>query len=200
MVSPLIFLRELPSGETLRKLLPQYAGDEIEALECYLLLLRAVNDMIQPVEALLAEKRLSRGRLSVLLRLLREHPHAVAASTLAHDCGVRQATMTGLLQGLVNAGLVRRQIDRHDKRVSLVNLTPQGIRVMDQLLPRYFLQLERLSAGMSQKQRTALIKLLREFIQSVSHAGERNAGTGPKGIKAANHHTDGTKLIGRSGE
>ncbi len=168
MVSPLIFLRELPSGEALRKLLPRYSGHQIEAMECYLLLLRAVNDMIQPVEALLAGKRLSRGRLSVLLRLLREHPTAVPAAVLAHDCGVRQATMTGLLQGLANAGLVRRKTCLRDKRVSQVTLTAKGFRLMDQLLPNYFTQLERLSAKMSPKERHCLIKLLRDFIDSVA--------------------------------
>lgn len=174
MVSPLIFLRELPSGEALRKLLPRYSGDQIEAIECYLLLLRAVNDMIQPVETLLARKRLSRGRLSVLLRLIREYPASVPASTLAHDCGVRQATMTGLLQGLANAGLVRRKTCSRDKRVSQVNLTARGVKLMDELLPSYFTQLERLSAQMSPRERNSLIKLLREFIGSVSGAGNKD--------------------------
>ena len=164
-------MRELPSDDALRRILPQYKGDQLEAIECYLLLLRSVNDMLQPVEALLAKKKLSRGRLSVLLRLLREHPQHVAVSTLAHDCGVRQATMTGLLEGLVHTKLVRRKICRKDKRVSHVNITPKGMRLMDGLLPAYFSQVENLSQLMGHRERDALIKLLRQFIDSVADAG-----------------------------
>ncbi len=176
-------MRELPSDDALRRLLPQYKGDQLEAIECYLLLLRSVNDMLQPVEALLARRKLSRGRLSVLLRLLREHPRHVAVSTLAHDCGVRQATMTGLLEGLVQTKLVRRKICRKDKRVSHVNITPKGMRLMEALLPAYFAQVENLSQLLGQRDRNALIKLLRQFIDSVaeasrepSHGGRSTAG------------------------
>lgn len=169
MVSPLIFLRELPSDEALRRLLPQYKGKELQAIECYLLLLRAVNDMLKPVEKLLSHQSLSRGRLSVLLRLLREHPRHVAASTLAHDCGVRQATMTGLLDGLIKAGLARRKICQRDKRISHITITPKGVRLMERLLPDYFVQIENLSSGMESHDRDALIHHLRQFIDSVTH-------------------------------
>lgn len=168
MVSPLIFLRELPSDEALRRLLPQYKGNELESIECYLLLLRSVNDMLHPVEKLLSKFKLSRGRLSVLLRLLREHPQHVAVSTLAHDCGVRQATMTGLLGGLINAKLARKKTCSKDKRVSHVNITANGRRLMNVLLPFYFAEIEKLSRHMAPSDRTSLIRLLREYIDSVA--------------------------------
>jgi len=168
MVSPLIFLRDLPSDEALQRLLPQYRGKELKAIECYLLLLRAVNDMLHPVETLLAKKKLSRGRLSVLLRLHREYPMHVAASTLAHDCGVRQATMTGLLDGLVNARLARRKICQRDKRISHITITPKGVHLMERLLPDYFSILDSLSSGMRSHDRDVLIRMLRQFVDSVA--------------------------------
>lgn len=171
-------MRELPSDDALRRLLPQYKGNQLEAIECYLLLLRSVNDMLEPIETLLAKRKLSRGRLSVLLRLLREHPVHVAVSTLAHDCGVRQATMTGLLDGLVQTKLVRRRICRKDKRVSHVNITPKGIRLMDGLLPAYFAQVENLSQPMGHQERKTFIKLLRQFIDSVADAGRKPSNKG----------------------
>ncbi len=164
MGSPLIFIRELPSGDALRALLGGYAGDDLDAMECYLLLLRAVNDMLVPVEAILAERSLSRGRLSVLLRLMRAHPHRLSASVLAHDCGVRQATMTGLLDCLVRGRLVERYANPHDGRVTDVAISERGIRRMKEVLPGYFSAIEGLSRRMNKSQRRLLIRLLRGFV------------------------------------
>jgi len=155
--------------------------------------------MLHPVEKLLSKFKLSRGRLSVLLRLLREHPQHVAVSTLAHDCGVRQATMTGLLRGLINAKLARKKTCSKDKRVSHVNITVNGRRLMNVLLPFYFAEIEKLSRRMASSDRTSLIRLLREYIDSVAGPERHTAGAckhsprRPNRITSTGQHKSNTR-------
>jgi DNA-binding MarR family transcriptional regulator len=75
------------------------------------------------------------GRMSLLLGLAsRDAPVSMSEFGTMYDLSPR--SMTVLVDGLEREGLVRRLSHEHDKRVTLVALTPAGRRLAsDELMP-----------------------------------------------------------------
>lgn len=95
--------------------------------ELHALLTRIVRGQIHHFHAMVSEMGLQRGQPAILMRLA--HKEGVAQAELAAGLCVRPASVTHSLQRLEAAGLVRRQDDPSDQRISRVFLTPAG-RVM----------------------------------------------------------------------
>jgi DNA-binding MarR family transcriptional regulator len=101
--------------------------------------LRAVSIEIDArMESLLQTKGLSEGKFFVisflLIQELRGQPEA-RPSEIAESLGVTRATITGLLDGLERAGLVKRRHDFDDRRMVLVSMTEEAMRLLDELIP-----------------------------------------------------------------
>ena len=75
-----------------------------------------------------AEMGLTPARASALSVLVFDGPQTIG--TLAADEGVRSPTMSALVDGLQAAGLARRVADASDRRVVLVEATPNGRRLL----------------------------------------------------------------------
>ena len=57
----------------------------------------------------------------------------ISMTSLAHKLGLDTSTLTRNIQNLMKLGLVKRQIDAHDRRVHLVTLTNDGFRLIESL-------------------------------------------------------------------
>jgi DNA-binding MarR family transcriptional regulator len=75
-----------------------------------------------------ASAGISRARLSALSVIVFRGPLTLGALADAED--VRSATMTGIVNGLVGEGLVRRRPHRSDGRAVLVEATGAGRRLL----------------------------------------------------------------------
>lgn len=71
---------------------------------------------------------LGAARLSALSVVVFAGP--LALGELARAEQVKPPTMTRIVNGLVRAGLVKREVDREDRRVARVRATPKGVRVL----------------------------------------------------------------------
>ena len=71
---------------------------------------------------------LSPARLSILSVLV--FTGEKTPGELARIENVKPPTMTGLLQGLEQAGMVERDVDQPDKRISYIRITPRGRRTL----------------------------------------------------------------------
>jgi DNA-binding MarR family transcriptional regulator len=88
---------------------------------------------------------LSAARLSVLAVLVFGGPRTLGE--LAASERVRPPTMTNIVRGLEQAGLVRREADPNDGRVARVHVTEEGERVLQQARRRRIANLaERLAS------------------------------------------------------
>jgi DNA-binding MarR family transcriptional regulator len=58
---------------------------------------------------------------------------SLSGQDLAHDLGVGLGTVTGIVDRLVQHGLVSRHEDPNDRRVRRVELTPAGTRVIEEI-------------------------------------------------------------------
>lgn len=73
---------------------------------------------------------LSAARLSALSVLVFGGPRTLGELAAAEQ--VRPPTMTSIVRGLEQAGLIRREADPTDGRVARVHATPKGERVLQQ--------------------------------------------------------------------
>ncbi len=80
----------------------------------------------------LLETALTMQQIKVLLHLTGEGP--MRSHLLADSLGTTPASITGLVDRLVERGLVRRGNDPQDRRVRVVELTPAGRETVDHLL------------------------------------------------------------------
>jgi DNA-binding MarR family transcriptional regulator len=111
------------------------------------------------------ERGLGPGWFNLLAALRRAGPpYALRPGELMRATMVSSAGMTKRLDRLADAGLVERSPDPHDRRGTLVRLTPKGRAVIDEALPAHVANEERLLAPLTDRERHTLDKLLRKLL------------------------------------
>ena len=95
-------------------------------------------------------------------------PFALTAGDLMRSAMVTSGAITQRLDKLEARGLVRRGPHPEDGRVVLVRLAPAGRELVDRVLPDHLATEERLLAGLTREQRSALADLLRTLDSSLA--------------------------------
>ena len=160
MVLIMLQLRDLPSPEVLQKFAMRYPQADVSAIASFLMLLRVATDLSLALDACLSEHDLLQGRWWILILLMREAHLTSTPSALAEKTGVTRATMTGLLDGLEQSGLVQRIYSQTDRRSVQIKLTDAGLARLDAVMPDYYSRLKMCMAGLDEAQRTQLQQLL----------------------------------------
>src|SRR5690606_37822011 len=125
-------------------------------------LTRAMGDRMDKAYA---RYGISRGEFDVLAALRRSgEPYTLSPRQLSATLMLTTGGMTGRLDKLERAGLLRRSPDPHDRRGLQVTLTEEGLRVVDQAVAAGLaVQTEALSV-LSREQAGQLADLLRELL------------------------------------
>lgn len=153
-------LRDLPSQDVLKKFAQRYPEADVTAIASFLMLLRVATDLSVALDACLSEHDLLQGRWWVLILLMREEDLTSTPSLLAEKIGITRASMTGLLDGLEQSGLVQRIFNQSDRRRVQIRLTSAGQARLDAVMPDYYQRLKLCMSGLSEPQRTQLQVLL----------------------------------------
>jgi DNA-binding MarR family transcriptional regulator len=94
-------------------------------------------------------------------------PYTLAPKVLAQSLLLSGAGITNRLDRLETLKLIKRMPEPLDRRGLKIELTPKGLKLVDQILPQ-LIRLERnLAAGLSKKNAVDLMWLLDEFAQSL---------------------------------
>jgi DNA-binding MarR family transcriptional regulator len=153
-------LRDLPSIETLEKFADRYPQADVTAISSFLHLLRVATDLSIALDSCLSKHGLLQGRWWVLILLMREDNKTSTPSTLADKAGVSRATMTGLIDGLEQNGLVERVFDQDDRRSVFIRLTASGQAKLDTVMPDYYQRLRDCMQGLDETRRRQLNAIL----------------------------------------
>jgi DNA-binding MarR family transcriptional regulator len=153
-------LRDLPSQEVLQRFAERYPAADVTAIASFLMLLRVATDLSVALDACLSKHDLLQGRWWVLILLMRERDLTSQPSVLAEKLGVTRATMTGLLDGLEQGGLVQRVSALQDRRSVQIKLTAAGQAKLDAVMPDYYSRLRLCMQGLSESQRNDLQSIL----------------------------------------
>lgn len=103
---------------------------------------------------------LTPGRLNVLMILNSRPDKMFPLSELGEYLVVTRANITGLIDGLVRDGLVRRVDHPQDRRMVLAQLTEKGRKFMAWFAPRHHQKVKNFLGGLSQTEKRQLVALL----------------------------------------
>jgi DNA-binding MarR family transcriptional regulator len=105
---------------------------QTEAMELFARVYRCARGMGDRMETAYQAYGISRGEFDVLATLRRSgEPYTLSPRELTATLMLTSGGMTGRLDKLEKAGLVRRSPDPHDRRGLRVTLTPEGLDLLD---------------------------------------------------------------------
>jgi len=94
-----------------------------------------------------------------VLSIVERNP-GINQGTVGRRLSVKRANMVSLINELVDAGLVDRQISTEDRRAFSLSLTPKGRRTYEECLTRIRAHEDSLLADFSAEERATLIAML----------------------------------------
>lgn len=155
------------------------SGPEFDpvALDITLLLYRVLGHYSRMHAAELAPYRLPVDQFNVLT-VLQRSDRPLTMREVSRAVSVRPARLTIVVDRLCERDLVARAANPVDRRSFHLVLTPRGRELLDKILPRHWLMLRRLVAGLSQSEQLDLVDTLRKWYASVSAA--RSVEAAPK--------------------
>ncbi|HVX56308.1 MAG TPA: MarR family transcriptional regulator [Candidatus Saccharimonadales bacterium] len=162
-------LKDLPRYECLLQAGAEFPDLDPSATEAFLNLLHTGDEAFRVLETHLANHDISHGRFGVLMALWAHERRGCALppltpAELAERTSVTRATMTGLIDTLERDGLVRRGPATSDRRMTIVQATPEGLSLINQILPRHFQMMAGLMAPLSDVERKTLVGLLQKIV------------------------------------
>jgi DNA-binding MarR family transcriptional regulator len=152
----------IPKYERIQRLAERIGAKDFDrgSLEAYLLLISVTEELREIGNAKLSCHGLGEGRITVLVLLLENQPEPLSHSQLAELLGFTKGSITGLVDGLEHDGLVKRCEAGKDRRTRLITITPAGLEMVNQYLPKKLHGIERLMSGLTPAERETLASLL----------------------------------------
>lgn len=131
-------------------------GLSTEDAELGVLLYAGGVQLVRTVDEHIRRYGLSPGRFAVLLSLGSAPDGRLAPSVLAERLSVSRPTVTGIVDGLVSAGLARRHPAPENRRSQHVALTKEGRRLLEDVAPDHFRRLAAAVGGFTPAERETL--------------------------------------------
>jgi DNA-binding MarR family transcriptional regulator len=135
------------------------------AMEVFGRVFRLARTMGDRMEKAYAPHGISRGEFDVLATLRRsDAPYTLSPRQLSATLMLTTGGMTGRLDKLERAGLLRRSPDPHDRRGLQVTLTDKGLRLIDEAVAAGLAVQTEALAHLDEERAGQLADLLRELL------------------------------------
>jgi DNA-binding MarR family transcriptional regulator len=159
-------------GNAVREMVRQFGGNVDPSGSEIGRLVRMVCNLYETrVDEALREQGLSGPRWGLLLRMFAEeqrgHAGGMSPTHMSRCQNVSKNTISSLVGGLEEQGLVERELDRDDKRVFRIRLTEEARRLVRETAPEHIAYLNALSSGLTADERQQLIGLLEKLAGSL---------------------------------
>ena len=133
---------------------------------------RCAAHMQKRLDTVFAQHGLSSWEFDLLATLRRSgEPYRLAPTVLFSSLMLTSGTMTRQLQQLEKRGLIQRQINPDDARSVLVQLTGDGLRLIDTAVGDHVDNLHRLTAGLEAEELAQLDRLLGKWMVGLEGEG-----------------------------
>ncbi|MEU0002769.1 MarR family transcriptional regulator [Streptomyces sp. NPDC006314] len=140
---------------------------DTRAMEVFGRIFRLARAMGDRMEKAYEPYGISRGEFDVLATLRRAgEPHTLSPRQLSATLMLTTGGMTGRLDKLERAGLLRRSPDPHDRRGLQVTLTEEGLRVIDEAVGAGLSEQRDALNTLNAEQAGQLADLLRELLDA----------------------------------
>jgi DNA-binding MarR family transcriptional regulator len=145
---------------------------DTKAMEVFGRIYRLSRAMGDRVEKVYAPYGISRGEFDVLATLRRSgEPYTLSPRQLSGTLMLTTGGMTGRLDKLERAGLIRRSPDPHDRRGLQVTLTEKGLTTVDEAVGAGLAAETTALSTLNAEQADQLADLLRELLAGTEGAG-----------------------------
>lgn len=146
-------------------------GQDITSIEL-VNLIRMISNFFDSAMLQHPEYRdISGPRLGILIRLMIEesagNQQGVNPTRLSHYQNVKKNTISSLLSGLEEQGLIERTIDPEDKRGFNIRITPAGRERITSTMPHRIQHFNQLTSELNADEKKQLIALLEKLRHSM---------------------------------
>lgn len=128
-------------------------------LRTWLVMLRATRFMENTVRSKFRDRDSTLSRFDVM-SVLDRYPEGLKMSEVSGKLKVSNGNVTGIIDRLVQDGLVTRENNQTDKRVMFVSLTPEGHSRFRQAAEKHEVWISDLLSDFTQEELKTLTKLL----------------------------------------
>jgi DNA-binding MarR family transcriptional regulator len=116
---------------------------------------------------------ISGPRMGILFRLMAEEDRGntagITPSEFSRNQNVSRNTISALLRGLEEQGLIERRLDEQDRRVFRIGVTQAGRDVVAQLGPKMVKDSSQMVSGLADAEQAQLVELLGKLFISLKH-------------------------------
>ncbi|MEU8275900.1 MarR family winged helix-turn-helix transcriptional regulator [Microbispora bryophytorum] len=147
-------------------------GDDMEAVTAAVLTASRVLVAISARSLAAAEDKVTLPQFRMLLVVGQDETKLV---TLADKLGVNPSTAMRMAGRLAVAGLLKREVNPQNRRETLLRLTDNGRRIVEEVTSRRKEEIAAILTRMPASQRQALITAMREFNDAASEPPARIA-------------------------
>lgn len=151
-----------------RKFGAKYQKFDWPSVEVLLNLIYTYDRVSVHFSKLMRDYGLSLPVFNILMILSRSERKGLKQQEISKLLLVSRANVTGLMNGLLQKGLVKRMPNKKDRRAWLVSLTPKGESLLETYLPEHYAEIYRIFRSFNAKEKMHLSQLmskLRSFIQ-----------------------------------
>lgn len=113
----------------------EWAGARTDATEVVLNVIRTGDALTALVDAFVRSRGLPSSTSLIVLEVLRGEGGPLAPSVVASRSFLSRPALSGVMDTLERRGLLRRSVDPTDRRRARVEITPEGVRRLEELLP-----------------------------------------------------------------
>lgn len=99
--------------------------------------------------------------------------HALSMKEIADALGFTPPSVTALTRRLVQTGMVRRETDTNDSRVSLLSLTDDGRSLLRDMYQQRIRGMEHLLQGLSAEEQELFLDLLERAVAAMSEQDDQ---------------------------
>jgi len=137
---------------------------ETLGVHLWLVLMKAHRALERRANASVASLGLCFSDFAILEILLHKGPLPV--NTIGARVSLTSGSATTAIDRLERRGLVRREVQNDDRRTRVVHLTGEGRLLIEEAFRRHQRDMEAATAGLSAKDKTTAIRLLRKLGKS----------------------------------
>lgn len=160
-----LFIQELPSHEELQSSISRlHENSDPWVLYSNLQFHKVATELENQFDSFLAPYNLSSGRFT-LLYILNDTPEGIIPSELSNRVGVTQATISGLINSMEKAELVKREMHEKDGRSFVIKLTDKGQTLIRELIPQWVPRVSSFWGQFSDEERPLVSSILEKMVK-----------------------------------
>ena len=141
--------------------------DKVSGTQLWLVLIKAYHRLLGFTEHTLKDTGLGESEFRILEALLHKGPMPV--NTIGPKVFLTPGSISVAVDRLLKRGLVTRTNSSEDRRVRVVDLTPAGRKLIEQVFASHARQVDRLADVLSPKERRQIARGLKTFGKAAAH-------------------------------